>query len=230
MLINMTSKVWLTSLSSLLNLQTSYDIKMEFYHSVHYNTATVVYSPKHVTSEIFQVNCCQKRGESMTRSSVANWFRRWESKDVYCRTDAWGKFRPDFSLNYRLSTVTEVTRHNRIPQFRAASRTPNNSTAVRRPTFDPDKASFPRSARGARFARSFDAPLFERKIYFVSSTRSQRAITDIEKKMRRSRGKGEVLRSLSKTVIIAIMTFVAVKLIVGIIIVTVIIAVVSDEL
>lgn len=117
------------------------------------------------------------------------------------------KFRSDFSLNYRLSTVTEVTRHNRIPQFRAASRTPNNSTRPlreRRPTFDPDKASFAeaRNVRSAlltpqRRLSPLSFELFGKENILRSSTRSTGAYRYRgERRTRKSRRRSS--RSLAR--------------------------------
>lgn len=86
------------------------------------------------------------------------------------RANANGEFWSDFSLNYQGSKVIKVTRHNRIPQFRAVLRIPNNCSSSptlertnRRPTFDPDKASFQKCTQNVRYALSTRFSISSRK-------------------------------------------------------------------
>lgn len=120
------------------------------------------------------------------------------------------KFRPDFSLNYRLSTMTEVTRHNRIPQFRAASRTPNNSTCRSRRSWRDVQLSIrikrvsqkrTRNVRSAlstlRRRLSLSLSLFGKENILRSSTRSTGAYRYLEERGEREKAGEEKVQDRS---------------------------------
>lgn len=103
----------LTILSILLNFKTSRDIKMRFCHTLH-NKAFTERNPGYLTSQGVSRSITVKSERANTENH-----RDGLSPPMWAERRSSAKFRPDFSLNYRPSTVTEVTRHNRIPQFQA---------------------------------------------------------------------------------------------------------------